>query len=198
MTAERRTEIECCLSAELRMEYDEEGQLERAEGGTGVLTVDRQAGVAKFSNDYGYSAWSGGVAKDDWSYGTWEQSSSGECSLVEYIDRSMKILRGELMGNAGAEVEALGRDWVAYGAQHGVDVGSMQEHLLEFRLFSTSFRDPGEIVAFARLINRESYPELWSKILQRIEEFQPGRRRQIKQELGLLPPRAPKRRKEPK
>ena len=189
MSAERRVEIERCLSGELRMEFDEEGRLLRAKAGTGTLRVDWQAGVAKLSNQYGGSSWSAGVSNDDWSYGTWEQSTTTPCSLAEYVDGAMVALRGELMWTAGAEVETLCRTWFSYGAEHGIAVGGMHANLLEFYLSTISTDRPEELIALARLIDRRIYTAFWAKILDRIERFPPKKKRLIRQELGLVPPK---------
>ncbi len=185
MSTGRRTEIERCLSQELHIERDHNGRVVLARAGTGSLEVDWQAGVARFSNEFTSSSWSDSVASYDTSYGTWEKSTSEPASIESFVGWAMQCLRGELMSIAVADVKQLCRQWFSYGIEHNLAVGSMRKEILEFYLSTTSLDDPQELVTLARAVDRISRPELWDKILKRIDCFSPKKKRLIRQELGL-------------
>ncbi len=185
MGTEKRVEIERCLSQELRMEFDESGHLVLAETAKGILRVDWQSGTARLSNEHGSSVWAAGVSTGDWSAGTWEYSNNASCSLQVYIDDGLRILREGLMGSAKAEVLELCRAWFSYGTAHGLPVDAMDRKLLEFYVATISLEHPEELVALARGIDRDARPQLWAKILERIEAFPTKGKSLIRKELGL-------------
>jgi hypothetical protein len=95
MSTDPQVETERCLSRELRIDRDEDGRVVSAKAGTGALVVDWQAGTARFGNQYGSSWWSAGIANHDYSYGTWEQSTSEPSSLDAFVEKTLGFLREE-------------------------------------------------------------------------------------------------------
>jgi hypothetical protein len=186
MNSGRRVVIERCLTRELRMELDSRGRLLLAETANGVLRVDWASRTGRFSNAYGNSAWAAGGSQGDWSAGPWEYSNNTRCSLQGYVDDGLRMLREEVMKDAGGDVEALCRSWFAYGMAHGLRVESIDSDLVEFYISTISTRRPEELIEVARRIDREAATELWAKILERLEAFPPKQKRLIRRALGLV------------
>ena len=106
-------------------------------------------------------------------------------SIESFVDTTMQCLRSELMSSAIVDVQQLCREWFAYGLAHGVAVGTMRSEMLQFYLWGTSLDDPQEVITLARAVDRDSRPDLWDKILQRIDCFSPKKKTLARKELGL-------------
>jgi hypothetical protein len=188
MSGQRRVEIERCLSGELRMEFDEQGRLVRAEAGGTSFAYDPARGIASVGNQYGTSTWSDGISRGEWSYGTWEQSTATPATLGEFRASALQMLRQRLMASVEGEIKEMCRTWLAYGIDHGVEVEALDAGVLEFCASTISYQRPEELVAFARRIDQGRRPGVWAAIMERIEVFSAKQQRQIRKELGLARP----------